>query len=53
MFDAIIDFFFPKICVATRKEGEYLSKDGRKELLPHPEMCPASHRFSRDFRTLP
>lgn len=53
MFNKLIDFLFPKTCVATKLEWEYLSKDGRKELLPHPEMCPASHRFSRDFRTLP
>lgn len=53
MFDFIIDFFFPKTCVATKQEWEYLSKDGRKELFPHPEICPASHRFSRDFKTLP
>jgi ComF family protein len=53
MLDEIINFFFPKTCVATKKEGEYLSKDGRKELIPHPEICPASHRFSRNFRTLP
>lgn len=53
MFDRLIDFLFPKTCVATKQEWEYLSKDGRKELIPHPEMCPASHRFSRDFRTLP
>ena len=51
--DTIIDFLFPKTCVATKQEGEYLSKDGRKELVPHPELCPVSHRFSRDFRTLP
>jgi len=49
----IIEFIFPKTCVATKQEWEYLSKEGRKQLLPHPEMCPASHRFSRDFRTLP
>ncbi len=53
MFDNLIAFLFPRTCVATKQEWEYLSKDGRKELLPHPEMCPASHRFSRDFRTLP
>jgi len=53
MFDRLIDFLFPKTCVATKQEWEYLSKDGRRELIPHPEICPASHRFSRDFRTLP
>jgi predicted amidophosphoribosyltransferase len=53
MLDEIIHFLFPRTCVATGQEGEYLSKDGRKELVPHPEICPASHRFSRDFRTLP
>lgn len=53
MLDKILDFFFPRTCVATKQEWEYLSKEWRKELLPHPEICPASHRFSRDFKTLP
>lgn len=53
MLSFVLWFLFPKTCVATKKEWEYLSKAWRKSLSPHPEMCPASHRFSRDFLTLP
>lgn len=53
MRDAILDFFFPQRCVTTQQEWLYLSKQAKKWLIAHPEMCPASHRFSRDFLTLP
>lgn len=49
----IIDIFFPKISLWDQTQGEYLSKNDKKTLKSHPEMCPASHFHSTDFKTLP
>ena|SRR3990167_5165843 len=53
MLHSLLNFLFPKSCVYTHQEGEYLSKEGRKKLVAHPPMCPASHHFSQYFSTLP
>lgn len=49
----IIDLLFPKISVGDKTEGNYLSLEDKKTLKSHPELCPASHFFSQDFKTLP
>lgn len=49
----IIDFLFPKISLWDQTEGDYLSKRGKKTLQTHPEICPASHFHSPDYKTLP
>lgn len=52
MLSKIIDFLFPRVSIHDKKYGQYLSSEGRKKLIPHPEMCPASHLYSHDFCTL-
>lgn len=49
----IIDFLFPKISLGDRTSGNYLSPQDKKTLKSHPDVCPASHFFSQDFKTLP
>ena len=46
-----IDILFPKHCIVCRQQGEYLCKNCKKQLKPHPEICPYCHRFSADYKT--
>lgn len=48
----IVDFLFPKISLGDHAEWNYLSSQDKKTLKAHPEMCPVSHFFSQDFKTL-
>lgn len=48
----IIDILFPKISIWDHTEWSYLSKKDKKTLKSHPEICPASHFHSTDFKTL-
>ncbi len=50
-FQDIIDFIFPKYCIACHTSGDYLCKSCKKQLLPHPEICPVCHRYSTDYQT--
>lgn len=52
-FRNIIDFLFPQISLGDQTTGTYLSAHDKKTLKAHPEICPASHFFSHDFKTLP
>ncbi len=47
----IVNRLFPRHCIACWQQGEYLCKDCKKQLEPHPEICPYCHRFSKDYRT--
>jgi ComF family protein len=46
-----IDHIFPKQCINCEKHWEYLCKDCKKTLQPHPEICPYCHRFSENYKT--
>lgn len=46
-----IDVLFPRHCITCWKAGEYLCKFCKKQLKPHPDICPYCHRFSKDYRT--
>ncbi len=48
----IIDFLFPKISLWDQTQGNYLSNQDKKTLQSHPEICPASHFYSPDYKTL-
>lgn len=47
----LLDFLFPRICVWCGRKWEYLCSNCKKELYPHPEMCPFCHQKSSDFQT--
>lgn len=47
----LIDFIFPRHCIACWQQGEYLCKNCKKQIQPHPEICPYCHRFSQDYKT--
>lgn len=49
----LLDKFFPRFCVGCHQPGAYLCFTCRKTLLPHPELCPACHQLSKDFKTCP
>lgn len=46
----LIDFLFPRHCITCSKPGNYLCKTCKKQLQPHPEICPVCHRFSKDYQ---
>lgn len=46
----IIDIIFPKKCLRCKRPWEYLCRECKKKLEPHPEICPVSHRFSPGFQ---
>ena len=46
-----LDFLFPRECVWCKAEGDYLCPQCRKNLKPHPEICPFCHKPSKDFKT--
>lgn len=45
-----IDWMFPRECLGCGKEWSYLCFSCKKELVPHPELCPACHKASADFQ---
>jgi len=47
----LINFIFPRHCIACWQQGEYLCKSCKKQLQPHPEICPYCHRVSKDYTT--
>lgn len=47
----ILDLLFPRFCIACKKTWGYLCNDCKKLLIPHPEVCPYCHRFSKNFET--
>jgi len=47
----LMNLIFPKQCVCCGQTGEYLCKDCKKNLKPHPEICPYCHRFSANYQT--
>ena len=51
MFSHLLQFLFPPTCFSCEKEGEYLCLDCKKELKPHPELCPYCHRVSPHHQT--
>lgn len=42
----LINLIFPRICVGCGSSGSYLCKDCKKDLHPHPEICPITHKPS-------
>ncbi len=47
----LFNLIFPTQCINCDKKWEYLCKDCKKKLVPHPEICPYCHRFSTDYQT--
>ncbi len=45
-----IDFLFPRACINCWTVGNYLCKQCKKMLQPHPEICPVCHRFSQGYQ---
>lgn len=52
MRQKLLDILFPKRCLHTGQHGDYLLRDAKKHLTPHPEVCPVTHKPSTDFRVL-
>lgn len=46
----IRDRIFPKFCVGCGKIGEVLCRDCKKQLRPHPEICPWCRKYSQHYR---
>lgn len=42
----ILDFLFPENCVSCWSSWSYLCAHCRKNLKPHPEICPITHKIS-------
>lgn len=40
---------FPAYCLGCNIKWEYLCKKCKKTILPHPEICPFCHKYSKDF----
>lgn len=51
MFLKFLHFLFPPTCLSCQKEGAYLCATCKKELKPHPELCPYCHRVSAHHQT--
>lgn len=47
----LIDLLFPRHCITCWKAWAYLCKTCKKDLIPHPEICPYCHRTSKDYLT--
>lgn len=46
-----IEKLFPRTCCGCGKIGSYLCFECKKQLLPHPEICPVCHSPSPGFKT--
>lgn len=42
----ILDIMFPRVCVGCQTEWSYLCRSCKKQLHPHPEICPLTHKTS-------
>lgn len=47
----VISLLFPISCVWCQTWGDYLCKECKKELKPHPERCPFCHKVSPHYQT--
>lgn len=47
----LLDWLFPRCCVWCWNKWNYLCSDCKKQLYPHPEMCPFCHNKSANFQT--
>lgn len=47
----LIDLIFPRQCINCSTLWAYLCKTCKKQLHPHPEICPYCHRVSKDYKT--
>ena len=47
----LIHWLFPSHCISCWLQGQYLCKSCKRNLLPHPEICPLCHRFSANHET--
>ena len=45
------NWLFPSHCISCWQQGNYLCKNCKKNLLPHPEICPLCHRFAAHYET--
>jgi len=50
MFDALLEFLYPPVCVGCDAAGEYLCRECKKGLRPHSEMCPVCQSASPDYQ---
>lgn len=44
LLSQLLDIVFPRLCVGCGIPGEYICQGCRKELIPHPDLCPFCHR---------
>lgn len=51
MITDLINYLFPAHCISCWTQWNYLCKTCKKNLIPHPEICPLCHRFSADYQT--
>lgn len=47
MVDRLLDFIFPPHCFGCKTTGEYLCKNCKKTVKPHPEICLFCHKPTR------
>ena len=47
----LINLLFPSHCISCSKQWAYLCTTCKRNLLPHPEICPLCHRFSANYET--
>lgn len=45
----ILEYIFPDYCLACEEPGDFLCAACRKNLKPHPELCPFCHRVSPHY----
>lgn len=48
VFSKIFQFLFPSHCLVCKQQGEYLCNSCKSHLLPHPSICPACHRATKE-----
>lgn len=46
-----LEYLFPRSCYGCDKPWAYLCFECKKELFPHPELCPFCHKESKNFKT--
>lgn len=47
----MLDYLFPRQCLLCGELWDYLCKECKKQMKPHPELCPYCHKFSSHYQT--
>ncbi|MEY3197548.1 MAG: hypothetical protein RL023_3 [Candidatus Parcubacteria bacterium] len=51
VFKHISQYLFPSHCLVCKEPGNYLCNNCKSRIIPHPEICQACHRESKDGTT--